>query len=56
MLHDARSIRRAIFILWIPHLLERMGDRANNISERVIFLVTGNPVDTQAGQFQAYVI
>ena len=51
MLQDPRSIRRATFLLWIAHELERIADRATNISERVIFLVTGNPVDTQAGQF-----
>ena len=51
MLQDPSSIRRATFLLWIAHELERIADRATNISGRVIFLVTGNPVDTQAGQF-----
>ena len=51
MLQDPRSIRRATYLLWIAHELERIADRATNISERAIFLVTGNPVDTQSGQY-----
>jgi phosphate transport system protein len=34
-------VRRATYLLWAGHNLERIGDRATNIAERVIFMVTG---------------
>jgi len=41
MLQDPRTIQRATYLLWTAHDLERIADRATNIAERVIFLVTG---------------
>ena len=40
-------IRRGI--LWVAHDLERIADRATNIAERVIFLVTGKLPEVTAG-------
>ncbi len=41
MLQDPRNINRATFLLWVAHNLERIGDRITNISERVVFMTTG---------------
>ncbi len=41
MMEDPRNITRATYLLWAAHVLERIGDRATNICERVIFIVTG---------------
>ena len=41
MLEDARNISKATFLLWVAHNLERIGDRATNVCERVIFMTTG---------------
>ncbi|MCY4365096.1 MAG: phosphate signaling complex protein PhoU [Chloroflexi bacterium] len=41
MIQDPRSIQRATYLLWAAHDLERIADRATNIAERVVFLVTG---------------
>jgi phosphate transport system protein len=41
MINDPRTIDRATWLLWVAHNLERIADRATNICERVIFLVTG---------------
>ena len=38
---DPRNIERANYIIWVAHNLERLGDRATNICERVIYMVTG---------------
>jgi len=38
-------IRRATFLSWIGHNLERIGDRATNIAERVVFMATGEFVE-----------
>ena len=41
MIQDPNSIQRATYLLWVAHDLERVADRATNIAERVIYLVTG---------------
>jgi phosphate transport system protein len=45
-MHDDDYIRRATFLLWVGHNLERIGDRSINIAERVIFMVTNEFVET----------
>lgn len=42
MAREPQTIQRATHLLWVAHDLERMADRATNIAERVIFLVTGS--------------
>lgn len=46
MQNDPDYIRRASFLLWVGHDLERIGDRATNIAERVIYMVTGEFVES----------
>jgi phosphate transport system protein len=41
MMDDPRTITRATYLLWVAHNLERIADRAINIGERVVFLVSG---------------
>ena len=45
MIQDPKTIKRATHLLWVAHDLERIADRATNIAERVIFLVTGKMVE-----------
>lgn len=40
-MRDDDYIRRATYLLWVGHDLERIGDRATNIAERVIFMSSG---------------
>ncbi len=35
------SVQRANMLLWCAHNIERIGDRATNIAERVVFVSTG---------------
>jgi phosphate transport system protein len=46
-MHDDDYIRRANYLLWAGHGLERIGDRATNIAERVIFTVTGHYAEVE---------
>jgi phosphate transport system protein len=39
--NDSLILQRATYLLWIAHKLERVGDHASNICERVIFIVAG---------------
>jgi phosphate transport system protein len=41
MLEDPRMIGAAAHLLQVAHELERVGDRATNVAERVIYSVTG---------------
>lgn len=44
-MRDDDYIRRATYLLWVGHNLERIGDRATNIAERVIFMTRGEFVE-----------
>ena len=50
MIKDPSSIQRATYLLWVAHDLERIADRATNIAERVIFLVTGKMMEVNVGK------
>jgi len=45
LMRDDNYIRRATYLLWVGHDLERIGDRATNIAERVIFMSTGKHIE-----------
>jgi phosphate transport system protein len=51
MLGDPQKIERATFLLWASHDLERIGDRATNIAEQVIYLVTGKKTELNTGKY-----
>ena len=42
MAKDPETIARGTYLLWSAHNLERIGDRVTNISERVVFMTTGD--------------
>ena len=41
MIEDPRTTTRALYLLFAGHNLERIGDRATNIAERVVFMASG---------------
>ena len=45
VIQDPRTIERANWLLWVAHNLERVSDRATNICERVVFMVSGELVE-----------
>ena len=51
MLEDSGAIRRATYLLWVSHNLERIADRTTNIAERVIFLVTGKMTEINVSRY-----
>lgn len=44
-------IERSTWMLWMGHNLERIGDRAVNIAERVVFMVTGNLTESSTTDY-----
>ena len=52
MMEDPQTIERATYLLWIAHDLERIADRATNIAERVIYLVTGKIVNSDSPRYK----
>src|SRR3990172_7311211 len=51
MIQDPKTIQRATYLLWAAHDLERIADRATNIAERVIFLVTGQLTEINVSKY-----
>jgi phosphate transport system protein len=51
MIQDPSTIQRATYLLWVAHDLERIADRATNIAERVIFLVTGRLTEIHVSRY-----
>lgn len=45
MIENPGNTERALHLMFVAHNLERVADRATNIAERLIFLVTGEVVD-----------
>jgi phosphate transport system protein len=41
MTNDPSTVERATSLLWVSHNLERIADRACNISERAVYVATG---------------
>ena len=51
MIQDPSSIQRATWLLWAAHNLERIADRATNICERVVYLVTGTMEEINVSKY-----
>ena len=51
MIQDPTTIQRATYLLWVAHDLERIADRATNIAERVIYVVTGRMVEINVSKY-----
>jgi len=51
MAEDPKTITRATRLIWVAHNLERAADRATNICERVVFIVTGKMEEIGASKY-----
>ncbi|MBI4302403.1 MAG: phosphate signaling complex protein PhoU [Chloroflexi bacterium] len=51
MIQTPEIIERGTYLLWAAHDLERIADRATNIAERVIFLVTGKLMEINVSKY-----
>ncbi len=51
MINDPDSIQRATYLLWVAHDLERIADRATNIAERAVYLVTGKMEEINVSKY-----
>lgn len=49
IVEDPQTTTRALYLLFSAHNLERIGDRAVNIAERVIFMTSGELKELNAG-------
>lgn len=45
---DPRNIERSNYVIWAAHNLERFGDRVTNICERVVYIVSGERLESAA--------
>ncbi len=51
MMTDPKTINRATRLIWVAHNIERAADRATNISERVVYTVTGKMEELGASKY-----
>jgi len=51
MIADSKTINRATRLIWVAHNLERAADRATNICERVVFMITGKMEEIGASKY-----
>jgi phosphate transport system protein len=51
MLADPGTIKRATWLLWVAHNLERSADRVTNICERVVYQATGRMEETNVSTY-----
>ncbi|MBM01846.1 MAG: phosphate transport system regulatory protein PhoU [Chloroflexi bacterium] len=42
MSRNSKLVEQGTYIIWVAHNLERISDRANNIAERTIYVITGD--------------
>ena len=51
MIEDPGVITRATYLMWAAHNVERIADRATNISESVVYLVTGSTGELEVSRY-----
>jgi phosphate transport system protein len=51
MIEDPSVITRATYLIWAAHNAERIADRATNIAESVVYLVTGTPMELNVSKY-----
>ena len=51
MVQNPQTIQRATDLLWVAHGPGRIADRATNIAERFIFLVTGRMAEINVSKY-----
>jgi phosphate transport system protein len=51
MIKDPSVITRATYLIWAAHNVERIADRATNIAESVVYLVTGTPTELNVSKY-----
>jgi phosphate transport system protein len=51
MIEDPTLITRATYLIWATHNIERIADRATNIAESVVYLVTGTPGELNVSRY-----
>ncbi len=51
MIDNPSVITRATYLIWACHNVERIADRATNISESVVYLVTGTPSELNVSRY-----
>jgi phosphate transport system protein len=51
MVENPAVITRATYLIWAGHNVERIADRATNIAESVVYLVTGTPGELNVSRY-----
>jgi phosphate transport system protein len=52
MAKDPRNIRQALYLLFIARYLERIGDHATNLSEMIVYMISGERLELKEGHVE----
>ncbi len=52
MARDPGNIKQAVYLLFIARYLERIGDHATNLSEMIVYMVTGERLELKEGNVE----
>ena len=51
MIQDPKTVKRATYLLWVAHNLERIADRVTNVCERIVFMVSSKYEDLNVSKY-----
>ncbi len=52
MAKDPNNIKQAVYLLFIARYLERIGDHATNLSEMIVYMITGERLELKEGNVE----
>ncbi len=52
MARDPKNIKQAVYLLFIARYLERIGDHATNLSEMIVYMITGERLELKEGNVE----
>jgi len=52
MAKDPKNIKQATYLLFIARYLERIGDHATNLSEMIVYMITGERLELKEGHVE----
>ncbi len=52
MAKDPNNIKQAVYLLFIARYLERIGDHATNLSEMIVYTITGERLELKEGRVE----
>jgi len=56
MMKDPNNVKQAVSLLFIARYLERIGDHATNLSEMIVYMITGERLELKEGHVETQLL